>query len=276
MTDQSEWTGRVGHVWATEWQRTDRSFTPVTERLIECARGAPFAQSLDIGCGAGEISLRLASGAPSARVLGVDVSAELLEVARKRGETIANVQFELGDAAQWNAGEGERPDLVVSRHGVMFFADPTAAFAHLAAQTAPGARLAFSCFRERGENVWVRELASALPAGDEAAPDPDAPGPFAFGRRARVQAILAEAGWRDIGFEPIDYGMVAGEGTDAVEDALSYFLRIGPAARAMASVEDARREAAMDRLRAMISRHLSDEMVALPAACWIVTARAPG
>ena len=276
MTDQSEWTGKVGDVWAREWQRTDRSFVPVTVRLLEVAGAGAFAQAIDIGCGAGEVSLRLAQGEPSSRVIGVDVSEELLAVARKRGETLGNLRFEFGDAAHWSAGEGERPDLVVSRHGVMFFDDPVKAFANIRAQAAPGARLVFSCFRERRDNGWVRELASTLPPSDAPAPDPDAPGPFAFGRERRVETILAEAGWEEIAFEAIDYPMLAGEGTDAVQDALSYFLRIGPAARAVAALEGEQREAALGNLRAMLERHHAGGRVALPAACWIVTARAPG
>lgn len=276
MTEQSEWTGKVGNVWAHEWQRTDRSFVPVTERLLEVAASSRFERALDIGCGAGEISLRLARGNPSARVTGVDVSTDLLATARERGDGQANLRFEHGDAAKWAANAAERPDLLVSRHGVMFFADPTAAFAHIAGQASAKAPLVFTCFRERSVNGWVRELASALPPSEEPAPDPDAPGPFAFGRRERVEAILAEAGWQDIGFEAIDYGMVVGRGDDAVEDALSYFLRIGPAARAVAATDDARRGEVIDRLRAVVERHHMDGQVALPASCWIVTARAPG
>lgn len=275
MTDKLEWTGKVGNSWAEEWQRTDRSFGRLTRRLLEVARDGGFAQVLDIGCGAGEISVELAREAPSARVIGVDVSADLLEAARSRGASLPNLRFEIGDAAAWEAGEGERPDLVISRHGVMFFDCPTAAFGHIARQAAPGARLAFSCFRERGENGWVRALASALPAGSTPAPDPDAPGPFAFGKRERVESILSETGWREISFEPIDYSMIAGEGDDAVEDALSYFQRIGPMARAAAALDQDDRTELLARLRSVLGQHLENGRVALPSACWIVTARAP-
>lgn len=275
MTDQSEWTGKVGNAWAEEWQRTDRSFGPVTDRLLAIAQAKGFAQAFDIGCGAGEVSLALAAGDPTARVIGVDVSGDLLEAARQRGAGQQNLRFELGDAARWVFGAGEQPDLIVSRHGVMFFGDPVAAFVHITEQAAPSARLVFSCFRELKENTWVRELAAVLPPSGDPAPDPDAPGPFAFGRRTRVEDILARAGWQDIAFEPIDYEMVGGEGADAVADALSYFLRIGPAARAIGALGEAERDAAMARLRAMLERHCVDGRVALPAAGWIVTARAP-
>ena len=275
MTDQFEWTGQVGNAWAEEWQRTDRSFTPVTERLLEVARAHAFTRVMDIGCGAGELSVALAADTPSARVTGVDVSKDLLGVARVRASKLGNLRFALGDAAAWTAGEGERPDLLVSRHGVMFFDDPVAAFAHIAGQAMPGADLVFSCFRERAENGWVRELASALPPGDGPKPDPHAPGPFAFGDRERVEGILSEAGWQEIGFESIDYSMVVGEGEDAVDEALSYFLRIGPAARAIASLDGSQRGEALARLRGVLEAHHRGDAVSLPAACWIVTARSP-
>ncbi len=275
MTDQSEWTGKVGNSWAHEWERTDRSFIPVTERLMGVATASAFAQAADIGCGAGDVSVRLAEGHPSARITGIDVSTDLLEVARRRGEQHTNLRFEQADAACWTAGEGECPDLLISRHGVMFFEDPIAAFAHLREQASAGARLVFSCFRERADNGWVGELTASLPPTDNASAEPESPGPFAFGSSRRVEGILAQAGWRDIAFEAVDYGMIGGEGENAVDDALSYFLRIGPAARVLALLDGAERAKSLDSLRCVMERHLEGGKVALPAACWIVTARAP-
>lgn len=276
MTDKSDWTGTVGKSWAHEWQRTDRSFGELTDQLVETASVGKFTHALDIGCGAGELTLRLALAAPRSRVTGVDISAELVAVAQDRLAGIANASVELADAATWSDPSGDRPDLLVSRHGVMFFAEPIAAFSHLAAVAAPGARLVFSCFREPKDNVWVRELASALPAVDGPAPDPEAPGPFAFGRTDRVERILSSAGWRDIAFVPFDYPMIAGGGEEPEADALSYFLRIGPAARTVANLEGQAREDTLSRLRDVIAKHRQGDIVALPSAAWIVTARAPG
>ena len=102
------------------------------------------------------------------------------------------------------------------------------------------------------------------------------PGPFAFGRRERTETLLAQAGWTDIAFEAVDYVMVAGEGAEAVADALSYFQRIGPVARAAAALEAAPRATMLAKLEALLEAHHRDGQVSLPAACWIVTARAPG
>ena len=130
--DKSEWQGVQGQTWAAEWRRTDRSFVAVTEKLLQRMRGLAFSQVLDIGCGAGELSLAIARGRSDARVLGVDIAPALIGAARERGTKLPNVEFELGDAAQWLPPTGFAPQFLVSRHGVMFFEDPPAAFANLA------------------------------------------------------------------------------------------------------------------------------------------------
>jgi len=272
MTDSSEWTGRVGNAWAEQWRRTDRSFGALTDRLLDPAAVGTFARALDIGCGAGELVERLAGAKPSARIMGIDISADLLGIARARCAGFVKASFQEADAAAWRAAPDSPPDLLISRHGVMFFADPVAAFAHLREQSTPGARLRFSCFRARADNGWATGLASVLPPQPPA--DPAAPGPFAFAEPARVETILAAAGWEDIGFEPVDYAMIGGEGDDAVDETLAYFQRIGPAARAIAELPEADRPAVRARLRAMLTEHYANGVVTLPAAAWIVTARA--
>ena len=164
MVDGDEWQGRTGDSWAAEWRRTDRSFGALTEHLLKQPRGLNFHTPLDVGWGAGVLSLALARGRPHVQVTGVDISDALLAIARERGANLANVSFESGDAARWQPGPGAAPDLVISRHGVMFFDDPQAAFAHLAAICAPGASLLFPCFRGRGENPFFSEVARLLKA----------------------------------------------------------------------------------------------------------------
>ncbi|HYC81258.1 MAG TPA: class I SAM-dependent methyltransferase, partial [Solirubrobacterales bacterium] len=231
MTDAGEWQGRTGDSWAAEWRRTDRSFGPLTEHLLKRSREFAFGAVLDVGCGAGELSLAIARGRPRCRVVGVDISPQLVAAARERGANHANVAFEVADAAVWRPADDFAPDLLVSRHGVMFFDRPVAAFAHLAGLAAPGAGLLFSCFRAPAENPFFTEVGRLLPQAEPAA-DPHAPGPFAFADAARVAAILADAGWTGVACEPFDLAMVAGAGEDPVADAVAYFSRIGPAARA--------------------------------------------
>ena len=278
MTDGSEWIGRVGTSWSEEWRRTDRSFGSLTDRLLDETQTGGCNGILDIGCGAGEVSRALALTHPASAVLGLDISPTLIAVARNRGQGIANLAFVEGDAARWVHEHGPRRHLLISRHGVMFFADPTAAFAHLREQAAPQARLRFSCFRPLAENLWAKALGSVV-GGPAVSPDPDAPGPFAFGDTKRVQHILGDAGWTDIAFEPVDYAMIASdERADretALDDAVSYFLRIGPSARAIAELRPDERGPAMGRLRDLLADHYTHGRIAMPAAAWIVTASAP-
>ena len=272
MTDRLEWEGRVGRKWAEEWRRTDRSFAGLTEQLLSRASAEPVRKALDIGCGAGEVSLALARGHPGAEFAGIDISAELVEVAQERGARLGNVAFEVADAAKWTR-DGFEPDLLVSRHGVMFFPDPVEAFAHLAGIAASNARLVFSCFRDISENPWADSIAGFLPGGAAPATDPNAPGPFAFADRDRVDAILSQAGWREITFERCDFPYVAGTGSEPVEDALSYFLAIGPAARAAAALDGDARSDFIAKLRRYLASNVAGSIIALPAAAWIVTAR---
>lgn len=271
--ETQEWQGRVGKSWAAEWQRTDRSFAHLTAELVRRLCELESRRALDVGCGAGELSLVMARRAPGAQVLGVDVSPDLVAVARQRSAGLANVRFALADASVWQPAPDARPDLVMSRHGVMFFADPVAAFRNLHRACAPGARLTFSCFRGIGHNPFFAEVGGLLPASAVEPPsDPYAPGPFAFADCGRVERILAEAGWRDITCKPFDFAMVAGAGESPVADAVGYFSRIGPAARALAAMEGDERAAIRARLAALASRHLHDGIVALGASAWIVTA----
>jgi SAM-dependent methyltransferase len=270
VTGSIEWEGGVGRTWAAEWQRTDRSFAPLTARLLEAIAALPGNTIVDIGCGAGELSLALAQARPQADVTGLDISPDLVEVASRRAEGLANCTFVLGDAATAQPASAA-PDLYVSRHGVMFFADPVAAFAHLAEVAAPGAALCFSCFRSATENPWASGIARLLPGSPPG--DPLAPGPFAFADPDRVRTILASAGWGKPTVDAVDFRYIAGSGPRAAAEACDFFSRIGPAARAMREMPEPERDSFRERLRGFVAEHSANGEVAFPAAAWIVTAR---
>lgn len=272
--EPSDWQGAVGARWADEWRRTDRSFAGLTDRLLAQVRAEPFSHGLDVGCGAGELSLALARSHPHAELLGIDISESLIGAANSRRGHFTNVTFEIADAARWTSDEF-LPDLLLSRHGVMFFPDPTAAFTNLRQNAAPSARLIFSCFRSVEDNPWAAGLVGLLPVGASAPPQSMVPGPFAFADRVAVTAMLGAAGWLDVEFTAVDFAYVAGSGEDPLGDARSFFLTIGPAARAAAEMALSERTEFIGRLERFIAQHLDGNLVALLAGAWVVSARAP-
>src|SRR3954451_17269514 len=161
MTEAYEWRGRVGEVWAEEWRRTDRSLAPVNAALAAAAAaeaaGLDSPRILDVGCGAAATSLALAEAIPGSEIIGIDLSQALVAAARERAVGRDNLGFEVADAARWTPSRAG-VDLIVSRHGIMFFEDAVAAFAHLRTLAGPGARLVFSCFRARADNRWAAAL----------------------------------------------------------------------------------------------------------------------
>ena len=271
--DSNEWSGRVGDVWAEEWRRTDRSFVPIDAALVDAAVarvGSIAAPSIvDIGCGAGATSLALAARLRAAEIVGVDLSSALIDVARSRAAAGSNCRFEQGDASSW-AGKDDL-DLLVSRHGVMFFAEPIAAFAHLRGLVRPGGGLVFSCFRAPSLNPWASGLSHLM---QSALTDPHAPGPFAFADPDRVAGILGRAGWRDAHPQALDFDYVAGGGTDPVADAIDYFRRIGPVARALRDMDEPGRSRLEQGLFDLVRRHRHGDRVSFPAAAWIWSATA--
>ncbi len=268
MTTGNEWQGRVGRAWADLYERTDRSLAGLTERLLARISELPGGTVLDIGCGAGELSLAISRARPGARVRGIDVSPDLVAAAGARAGANARVGFSLADAAGWNDPEYV-PDLLVSRHGVMFFGDPPAAFGNLRRAAAPGARLAFSCFRSPRENPWATGIGELF---DLPAAPLEAPGPFAFADPRRVEEVLTAGGWERIDFLPVDFAYIAGVGEDPVGEALALFTRIGPFARALFETPEGERAAMRERLGEWLERQRNCDLVAFPAAAWIVTA----
>jgi SAM-dependent methyltransferase len=276
MTEAAQWRTDVGHVWAEEWRRTDRSFAGVSAALdaaiLDVAPGTGAA--LDIGCGAGSTSLALARARAALAVTGIDLSPDLIAVAQERAGAVENVRFQVADAADPAPPIlGGAHDLAVSRHGVMFFAHPKAAFETIRSLLKPGAPFVFSCFQSVARNPWANDVAEAI-TGEPMAPAGDAPGPFAFADDMYVRSLLTDAGWSDPQVQDLSYRYIAGQGEDPVEDALSFFSRIGPAARALANLSESDRPAALARLRALLAQHAIEHTVEFPAAAWIWTARA--
>ncbi len=271
MTSGQDWQGRVGDVWAAEWRRTERSFADLARHLDQViANNAPESgRALDIGSGAGSTSMALQAARPALQVTGVDLSPELVALAKERAEQggADGARFVCGDAIAVARAEGPF-DLFVSRHGVMFFPDPVAAFAGLRQAAGDGAQMIFSCFDDRSRNSFATVADEAV--GVTPPPvDGYEPGPFAFADSDRVANWLEGGGWHPEGAARIAFDYVAGQGDDPVEDALSFLSRIGPAARAMAVADATERARIADALRGILANYRVDDRIVLPASAWI-------
>ena len=270
MTVAYDWAGRVGDTWADEWLRTDLSFANLSPQLDAAilAAAPETGQAVDIGCGAGGTALAVAAARPSLSILGIDLSRNLVETAQGRASAYPNVRFEVGDASRL---DGIEANLLFSRHGVMFFDDPVAAFARLRQAATPDARLIFSCFRDTSFNPWVSETVSAV-TGASPGKSGTSPGPFAFADPDHVHSILRASSWAGDA-RAVDYAYRAGVGATAVDEALAFFSRIGPAAAQLRELDGAARQAGRERLRAVLTARLRNDAVDFPASAWIWSCR---
>lgn len=273
------WNEVGGPSWVSLQERLDREIAPLGLRALERAAVAAGEAVLDVGCGCGDSSLEIARRVgPGGRVLGVDLSQPMLARARERAAAAgaAQIRFEQGDA-QVFAFEPAAFDVLYSRFGVMFFADPQAAFANLRRALRPGGRVAFVCWQRLADNPWVGvplgAIAKHLPL--PAPPPPGAPGPFAFADAERVRALLEGAGFA--GVEAEDVREPLGIGGGDLDDAVEFVLEIGPAARVLreAGAGPELRARIAETIREALAPFVVDGKPMLPSAAWVFGARAP-
>ena len=269
------WNGANGQRWTDRQAEQDILLAPVSKALIDRAAAAPGDRIIDVGCGCGATSISFAEQvAPNGFVLGVDISGPMLARARQLAPKGLPVDFVQADATVYPF-DPQSFDLVVSRFGVMFFAEPATSFANLRQALRPSGRLAFACWREPRENPWMMAPLQAVyqHVPRMPPPGPDDPGPFAFASEERVRRILGDAGFKGIAMEPIglSFDIAIGRGLDA---AVKAALQIGPASRALDGHPPEVRVAAAESVRELLTPFVRGDSVPLAGSIWIVTARA--
>jgi len=267
------WNGPAAERWVNEQARLDRALAPIDVLGLERAAPAPGEQVIDLGCGCGASTLRLAERVGEAgKVLGVDISKPMLARARDRARSMPWVSFQEADAAEHRfAGNA---DLVYSRFGSMFFVDPVVAFSNLKKALRSGGRLCIVCWRSADDNPWylipLRAAETVVPPLPPT--EPGTPGPFAFASDARLRDVLGKAGFTQVQTERVDTPICLS--TAGLGEAVEYAMLAGPVARMLFGAD----ASAMARTRAALATalrdHVRDERVALPASVWIATGRA--
>lgn len=274
------WNVTAGPEWVRRQAFFDAMLAPFGAAAIDAADLAPGQQVIDVGCGCGTTTIDLARRVgPDGHVLGVDVSAPMLGVARRRvteARLDGTVALTQADAQEHGFAPGGA-DRLFSRMGVMFFDDPPRAFANLRRALAPDGRLAFACWQPLDVNEWMAiplgalRTVVALPAP---AP-PHAPGPFAFGQEGYVRDVLARAGWVDIEVEPRRERLVVG-GDEGVAGAVAHVAELNVTRTALADVDEVTRTRALAAMRAALQDHADDSgRVRMQGCAWLVRAR-PG
>ena len=269
------WNGPNGQRWTDRQASQDVLLAPVAQLLIDRIGPKAGNRIVDIGCGCGATSIALAERvAPDGFVLGVDVSAPMLARARQLAPKGSPLEFVQADATVYPF-EPQTFDHVVSRFGVMFFAEPVVSFANLRKALRPQGRVVFACWREPKENPWMMAPLQAVYRHVPRLPQagPEDPGPFAFASEQRVNHILREAGYADVAMEACDIALdiAIGRGLEAAADAA---LEIGPSARALDGHPPEVRSAARASVRELLAPYARGQTVPLAGSVWIVTAKA--
>ena len=235
----------------------------------------PRDRVLDVGCGAGSTTCNAARSARDGSAVGIDVSGPMLERARTRAadEGLLNASFVQADAS-CHPFPPEAFDVVISRFGTMFFAQPVGAFRHLGASLRHGGRLSMMVWQLAELNEWAMSIARALRSDDAATatPAPGAPDPFSLGDPDKTRHILDAAGWTDIAFfdvnEPVYYGAT-------VSEALDWVRGFSASRQSLQRMAPADRVRGLDALREMLAAHQSEQGVWFDSRAWLVAAQRP-
>ncbi|MFD8197947.1 class I SAM-dependent methyltransferase [Streptomyces sp. NPDC059701] len=263
------WNDWEGVLWADQPERYDGMMGAFNAPLFAAAGIEARDSVLDVGCGTGQTTRQAARRAYDGNVVGIDLSAPMLERARRdaAAEGLVNVAFEQGDA-QVHPFPDRGFDVLVSRGGVMFFADHVAAFTHLRKALVPAGRLAFLGPQPAGpDSAYARATAALSPFLREASPASRGMGSLL--QPTRIRQVLAASGFTDIEVAPCAAPMTFG--ADA-GDAADFVFSMGPTRHNLRDVDPA----TVTRLRAEVRESLTEfetaDGVRIPGAVWIVTA----
>ncbi|NNU80772.1 class I SAM-dependent methyltransferase [Halovulum dunhuangense] len=187
--------------WA-KWEATLTSqFSDVTDTLIDMAGVRPGMRVLDVACGAGSTSQKLAQRVGSrGRVVASDISARMLEYLRQSAAEAGIDTIETLECAAESLGDAPGPfDAAVCRLGLMLFPAPDTALQGVRRVLAPGARFAALVFTTPQRNPYMAQpLGILMRHAGKSPPPPGQPGIFALGAEGMLARMIGDAGFEDI------------------------------------------------------------------------------
>ncbi|SOE99993.1 Ubiquinone/menaquinone biosynthesis C-methylase UbiE [Burkholderia sp. OK233] len=266
------WNGSAGRAWVTEQEVLDQMFKPFENLLVDSMSAGSGQRVLDVGCGTGSTTLAAARrvGA-NGHCIGADISAPMIAAAQARAEREGSTaSFICADAQTYTFAPASF-DRIMSRFGVMFFADPVTAFANLRRAASDGAELRCIVWRNAADNPFMTtaEHAAAPLLPNLPARRPGAPGQFAFADLSKVSSILEQSGWAEIDIRPIDVDCSLPE-----KELAGCFTRLGPVGLVLQNADERTRVHVIETVRAAFDPYVHGTDVRYTAACWMVSARA--
>ena len=267
------WPREATELYLREGDRIEAINGPFGAVMLDAARLQPAERVLDVGCGCGITTIDAArNGTHGGSAVGIDIARPLIDVARRRAAAagVDNVEFVEGDAQVHPFPEADF-DVVISRFGIMFFADPEAAFANLARATRPGGRLVVVCPADPLQSEWIA-IAFAAAARHVGLPDlgpPGAPGTFAFANSERLEQTIRAAGYHDITLEAVTRPVRLGDDAD---DVTRFITSLPEATKLFAGKPKEHVAAAIDALRDSLAPHARSSGVIMHETAWLALA----
>ncbi|MBS1870542.1 MAG: class I SAM-dependent methyltransferase [Actinobacteria bacterium] len=251
------------------------------ERALELFPPQPGERVLDVGCGFGDTTQRIAGlVGPEGEAVGVDAAANFIDAARREAEEagVGNVRFAVADVETTRFEE--HFDRAFSRMGTMFFANPVWALRNVREALVPGGRLAMVVWRRRTDNDWLyraQTIVEGIVERPEEYDEPTCgPGPFSMADADTTSDVLLHAGFADVSLQRCDIPILVG---NDVDEAIELVMTLGPAGEILRLAGDraTHLHGEVDAaLRAGLSEFLQpDGTVVAPASTWVVSATAP-
>ena len=269
------WNDAPGQSWVKHDAVMNLRLGNISDILFNRLGDVVVANVLDIGCGTGSTSIRLAETlAQEATVTGIDISEPMLGKAREKSANLPSVSFVAADAQAF-AFETGKFDAVISRFGVMFFEDPPKAFSNIRSAMKPGSQLTFVCWAPLEENEFfslpLQTVLDFVPSEYEFVAN--APGPLAFSNKEYLMGILQSSGFSNCDIEVVKTTV---DTTDTPEEDAAVLMQIGFGARAVREAElDQKRMDDLYQLFLENSRsRRSDGVIKYGATIYVVTANA--
>ncbi len=272
---RSDWNTFARANAAQRWrQQSSAMGREVTRAIVEAARAAPGMRVLDLACGSGEPAMSLAREVgESGSVIGIDISAEPLKIARERAEQrgLGNVEFRQADVHQLPFGDAEF-DRVTSRFGVMFFADLARALGEVRRVLKPGGRVLLQAWGPMQQPYFETTIGTIVRLLPGTSVPPSARAMFKFGEPGALAAALRGAGFSNVEEE---FRTVAWSWPGPPEDVWAYFQDVTVPFRPLLEAIPAGRRAEIDQaVLAAISRYYDGQQVNFTATINLTTGRA--